>query len=476
MFLLLPFLFALLAGILFAAMRLPGGRLLRTLAVAAAAVEALLLTLPMFFCSGAVVLWRFSDTLSVALGADGIGALLGLLAGWGWFFSVLFATEYMTGEEKESRFYGCLFLSEACLVCVFFAANLLTLYLFFELLTLLSLPLVLHTGTKDAVAGAFSYLFYSIAGAILALFGIFVVYHAAGTLDFAAGGYLSANAPLILSGVFACVLGFGAKAGLYPLHAWLPAAHPQAPAPASALLSGLITKSGVMAILRLLYYIVVPDSVRGTWVQNVLLGLALLTVLVGSAMALPEKNFKRRLAFSSVSQVSYVLVGLFLFDPTALTGSVLQILFHMIAKVGLFLCAGALIHLTNKTGVEEFVGYGRVYPAVFVCYTMFSLSLIGIPPFGGFFSKWALAVGALHTSGVFAWLAPVVLLLSALLTAGYLLPMTVHAFFPGKDAPPLSRQRCPAALWLPLVILAAAALIPGIFYAPLQAAITALLP
>ena len=474
MLLLLPFLFALLAGVLFAALRLPAGRLLRSLAIAAAAVGAVLLSLPMLLGGGEIMLWRFSDTLSITLRSDGIGALLGLLTGWGWLFAVIFATEYMKSEEKESRFYGFLFLSEACLVCVFFAANLLTLYLFFELLTLLSLPLVLHTGTKDATAGAFSYLFYSIAGAILALFGIFVVYHAAGTLDFSAGGYLSADKPLLLAGVLACVLGFGAKAGLYPLHAWLPAAHPQAPAPASALLSGLITKSGVMAILRLLYYIVVPDSVRGTWVQFVLLGLALLTVLVGSAMALPEKNFKRRLAFSSVSQVSYVLVGLFLFDPTALTGSLLQILFHMIAKVGLFLCAGALIHLTDKTGVEDFAGYGRVYPAVFVCYTMFSLSLIGIPPFGGFFSKWELAVGALHTDGVFAWLTPVVLLLSALLTAGYLLPMTVHAFFPGKDAPQMERRRCPAALWLPLVLLAAAALIPGILYAPLQAAIAAL--
>lgn len=477
MHLLIPFLISLLTGILFALLRMSSRRLLCTLTVVIAAVQAVLLSLPLLMGGEGITLWRFSDSLRLSLSADGIGSLFGLLTGWGWLLCVIFCTTYMGHEEKESRFYAFLFLSQACLIGVFFAGNLLTLYLFFELTTLASLPLVLHSGTGDATAGGLSYLFYSLAGAIIALFGLMVIYHKAGTLDFAAGGYLQGDGsdPLLLAGVFACVIGFGAKGGLFPLHAWLPAAHPQAPAPASAILSGIITKSGVIAILRLLFYVIDPALIRGTWVQYTLLSLALLTILIGSALALAENNLKRRLALSSVSQVSYVLAGLFLLNEDAFLGALLQVVFHMIAKAGLFLCAGALIYLTGKTGAGDYVGCGRKYPALFVCFTLLSLSLIGIPPAGGFYSKWFLAIGALEGAGSFTYIIPVVLLISALLTAGYLLPIAGKAFYPGAEHSKGLRQgRTPAGILAPLLVFAAASILPGIFFPTLKTGILSL--
>lgn len=475
--LLIPFLIALGAGIVFAVIRTSSRRWLCTMAIAVSAVQAVLLTLPLIIDTKEIILWRFSETLRLSLHADGIGALFGLLTGWGWLLCIIFSAAYMRHEERESVFYAFLFLSQACLIGVFFADNLFSLYLFFEMTTLATLPLVLHSRTKDATAGGLSYLFYSLAGAIIALFGLMVIYHNTGTLDFIPGGYLhgTGSDTLLLAGILACVIGFGAKGGLYPLHAWLPAAHPQAPAPASALLSGIITKSGVIAILRLLFYVTDPALIRGTWVQYTLLVLALITVLIGSALALTEKNLKRRLAFSSVSQVSYVLVGLFLLNSTAALGALLQVVFHMIAKSGLFLCAGALIYLTGKNQTEDYIGLGKKYPALFVCFTVLSLSLIGIPPAGGFYSKWYLAQGALEGAGPFAYIIPIVLLISALLTAGYLLPVSGKAFFPGADiSKNIRREKTPAALLLPLVLFAAAAILPGLFFPVTEKAISAL--
>ncbi len=475
--LLIPFLFSLGAGIVFAVIKTSSRRLLCILAIVAAAVQAILLTLPLIIKTEGITIWQFSDTLRISLHGDGLSALFGLLTGWGWLLCILFSSAYMRHEERENIFYAFLFLSQAGLIGVFFADNLLSLYLFFEMTTLASLPLVLHSGTKDATAGGMSYLFYSLAGAIIALFGLLVIYHEVGTLDFVPGGYITRehSGTLLLIGIFACVVGFGAKGGLYPMHAWLPAAHPQAPAPASALLSGVITKSGVIAILRLLFYVIDPALIRGTWVQYTLLTLSLVTVLIGSALALTEKNLKRRLAFSSVSQVSYVLTGLFLLSDTGLLGALLQVIFHMIAKSGLFLCAGALIWFTGKNQVQDYIGLGKKYPAVFVCYTVLSLSLIGIPPAGGFYSKWYLAEGALESAGPFAYIIPVVLLVSALLTAGYLLPLCGKAFFSGTDTPEnIQRERTPIAFSLALIVLAAAVVLPGLFFPVLREALSAL--
>ena len=263
------------------------------------------------------------------------------------------------------------------------------------------------------------------------------------------------------------MIGFGCKAGMYPLHAWLPTAHPVAPAPASAVLSGIITKCGVLAIIRTTYYLFGVDFVRGTWVQNVILVLAICTVFMGSMLAYREKMLKKRLAYSSISQVSYVLFGLFLMTPQAFCGAILQIVAHAIAKNALFLSAGAVIYKTGHTYVDELKGIGKQMPIVMGCFTVASLSLVGIPPTGGFVSKWFLATGALECTveNLIPVIGIVVLIISALLTAGYLLTIVADAYFPGKDFDygSLEKKEPNLLMLVPLIVLACGVVIVGTF-------------
>ncbi len=347
---------------------------------------------------------------------------------------------------------------------------------FYELMTLTSLPLVLHERTREAVMAGLKYLFYSVAGAFLALFGIFFLAGTADTLTFTPGGVLDAASlagkeGLLLAAVCCMLVGFGTKAGMFPLHGWLPAAHPVAPAPASAVLSGLITKSGVLALIRVIFYIVGPEMIRGTWVQNVWIFLSLLTVFMGSMLAYREPVLKKRLAYSTVSQVSYMLFGLSVLEPTAFVGALSHIMFHSLIKNGLFLVAGAVIVTTGWTRVEQMKGLGRIMPKTLACYTVASLALVGIPPASGFVSKWYLASGALASGcGAWSWIGPVVLLVSALLTAGYLLPLMIHGFFPGQDFDGAEIEARgligkEPSLWMlvPMGVLTAGALLFGCF-------------
>ena len=264
-------------------------------------------------------------------------------------------------------------------------------------------------------------------------------------------------------------IGFGCKAGMFPLHAWLPIAHPVAPAPASAVLSGLITKMGIVALLRVVYYLFGWEFLKGTWAQWTVAILALVTILIGSTLALREDTLKKRLAYSTVSQVSYVLFGLFLLNATGFAGALLQMVFHAVVKNLLFLSAGAIIYKTGKTDVRQLTGIGKEMPIVLWCFAIGSLSLIGIPPTAGFVSKWYLAQGGLSEYGVLGIVGAAVLLVSALLTAGYLMPIVTRGFFPGSDFDyeHLEKKEPSRLMTVPLMLLAAAAVVLGIFPAGL---------
>jgi multicomponent Na+:H+ antiporter subunit D len=388
----------------------------------------------------------------------------------------------MAHAGRETSFYAWFLLSLGGLAGQSLSANLITMYLFFETVTLMSMPLVLHDRTKESIRAALKYLFYSVAGAFLALAAIFFLARYSTTLDFKAGGNLD---PALVQGhetllqvvIFLGVVGFGAKAGLYPLHGWLPTAHPVAPAPASAVLSGLIAKAGVLAIIRLIFFSVGTDFLFGTWVQKAWLGLSLLTVFMGSMMAYREKVFKKRLAYSSVSQISYVLTGLFLMTPQSVQGGLLHVIFHASIKICLFLVAGSFIVNAEKHRVDELKGYGRAMPITLWSFTLAALALVGIPPASGFVSKWYLATGALDSGlAVFSWLAPVILLISALLTAGYLLPITIDGFFPGRDfkeIPPKNDEGGPL-MWVPILFLGILTVLLGLFSGGLSEALAKL--
>jgi multicomponent Na+:H+ antiporter subunit D len=260
------------------------------------------------------------------------------------------------------------------------------------------------------------------------------------------------------------------------MHGWLPTAHPIAPTPASAVLSGVIVNAGVLCIFRVLYFAVGAEAVRGTWAQTALLSLSLLTVLIGSAQALRQKHLKRRLAYSTVSQISYILFGLFLLEGTAAQGALLHTVFHSVMKTCLFLCAGALIVYGGTADVDEMRGIGKKMPATMWSFTVAGIGLVGIPPLSGFLSKWVLSQGAVQSGiAVFSWLGPVVLLVSALLTAGYIAPVVISAFFPGEQKISLNAKRAPMGMILPLSVLAALALLLGLYSVPLRNAITSII-
>lgn len=453
------------------------GRLL----VAGLVLEALATGLLLPFGSAELTLFSMTPTLTVHLRMDAVSRVFMVIAAGGFLLAGIYALRYMSHSERRGGFYSFFLLSQGALMGMDLSANLVSMYLFFEMITLLSMPMVLHDRTQAAVRAALKYLFYSIAGAFLALCAIFFLSRYAGTLEFVSGGSLTpertaGHETLLRVVIFLGVMGFGAKAGMYPLHGWLPDAHPAAPAPASAVLSGIIAKAGVLAIVRVVFFSVGADFVRGTWVQTAWLSLALLTVFMGSMMAFREPVFKKRLAYSSISQISYILVGLLFLTPEGAYGGFLHLLFHAVIKICLFLVAGSFIFNTGKHNVDDFVGYGRSMPITLWSFTLASLALVGIPPASGFVSKWYLAAGALGSEmPVFSWLAPVILLISALLTAGYLLPITIRGFFPGKDAViPARGDEGRPVMWVPIAILAALTVLLGVFSGALEGAFTAI--
>ena len=410
---------------------------------------------------------RWTDMLTLSLRVDGVSRVWLLLIAVIWPGVALYATEYLEHDANPGRFFLFYTITQGILHGLAMSGNLVTFYMFYEAMTLLTVPLVLHNMDKEAVAASIKYLIYSVIGASAALIGIFFVGAVGGTGDFAAGALTAeqlAGKEGLAMGIFmAMLVGFGVKAGMFPMHGWLPTAHPVARAPASAVLSGVITKMGVLGVIRVLYSIAGVERLRGTWVQMTMLGLTLLTILMGSLLALKEKKLKKRLAYSSVSQVSYVLFGLFTMTEIGFVGAVLHVLFHSLMKNTLFMSAGSIIHKTEKTVVTEMDGLGRRMPWTYAFFTVASLGLVGIPPTGGFISKWNLAQGALATGLSVSWIGPVALLISAILTAGYLFTVVIKGCFPGEDVKPEPSCEAGIRMLAPMAVFAALIVLLGVF-------------
>lgn len=448
--------------------------LLQTVAVGLV-VTGILSALVIFGNGMDLTLFTLGEKLSLRFRVDNTGKMFASIVTIVWILAGFYSFEYMKHEKEEKRYFGFYMMVFGVLLALDFAGNIVTFYMFYEMMTLLSFPLVLHSKTREAMMGGIKYLFYSLCGAYMVLLGIYFLSRYGTTFDFTAGGVLNAglvagNEKVLLVIVFFMIIGFGVKAGMFPMHAWLPAAHPVAPAPASAVMSGLIVKAGVLGIVRVVYYLFGAEFIRGTWVQSVWMVLTLLTVFMGSMLAYREKVLKKRLAYSTVSQISYILFGLSVLQPQAMTGALLHVVFHAFIKSALFLCVGVIIYKTGKTTVDELTGIGKEMPITIWAYTFASLALIGIPPASGFISKWYLAVGSLDSGlSVFSWLGPVILLVSALLTAGYLLHITIKGFLPGADYDygSLTKKEPVKVMWIPVAVLAALSLILGVVPNPL---------
>lgn len=409
--------------------------------------------------------------MAVVFRTDGIAKLFMGMVTFIWLFVGIYNFEYLKHENHERRFL-CVFVMEmGVLTGLGMSGNYISFYCLYEMVALGGFLLVAHTQTKEALRAGCKYLFYSICGAALGLMGFFFFHTYGSGAGFTPGGILdgsklAGHEALMLVVVFLVIIGFGSKAGMFPLHGWLPTAHPVAPAPASAVLSGVIAKAGVLGIIRVVFYTVGADFIRGSWVQYAWMALTLITIFMGSMMAYKEKVLKKRLAYSTVSQVSYVLFGLSTLTTAGVLGGLMHMLYHAVIKSTLFMTAGSIIYKTGKKMVSELTAIGKQMPVVMWCFTLVSVALVGIPPTSASVSKEFLAQGALEGGfGALSYIGPVVLLISAVLTAGYLLSISMKGFFPASQTVPgtVEKTEPNGYMLFPLFVFAAVSLVFGMF-------------
>jgi multicomponent Na+:H+ antiporter subunit D len=413
----------------------------------------------------ACILVRFSESFSISLRIDGVSMVYGAIVSALWPLITIYALDYMSHEGHESRFFGFWLIAFGVVLGIAYSEDFLSLYLFYELLTLTTLPLVMHAMDEKARYAGRKYLIYSLSGAAFAFIGIvFLLNYGVGHLNFTYGGVLdmnrvAGNEQTLLVVFVGAFFGFGVKAAIFPFHGWLPDAS-VAPTPVSALLHAVaVVKAGAFAVLRLIYFGYGAEFLRGTWAQTVVMGATIATIVYGSARALRTPHLKRRLAFSTVSNLSYILFALTLMSPAGLLGGLTHMVYHAVIKITMFCCAGAIIHKSGREYVYELENFGRVMPVVFITFTVSSFALIGLPPLGGFAGKWMISEGAVASGNPLAYVGIGALILSTLLTTLYLMTIVVRAYFPiGKlDAEALEMIHDPGkAMTVPLVLLTTA--------------------
>jgi len=414
---------------------------------------------------------RFLPGADLALRVDPLGMLLALVSSSLWIVTSAYSIGYMRGlkEHSQTRYYCFFALALSATVGVAFSANLLTAYLFYEMLSFATYPLVTHHQDREARISGRKYLAYIVGASIgLVLPAMLVTYQLAGTLEFRSGGILGQvnSHSLLMVLLLLFVFGF-AKAAIMPLHAWLPAAM-VAPTPVSALLHAVaVVKVGAFCILRVITGIFGRELLLAQHLGVILCIIASFTILTASLIALSQDELKRRLAFSTISQLSYIVLGAALLSPKAMTGGMVHIAMHAFGKITLFFCAGAIYVATGIQKIREMDGIGRRMPITMAAFFIGSLSVIGLPPTGGLFSKWYMALGTLQAH---QWVFLVVLLLSSLLNAAYFLPIVYKAFFCPPQEPTFEHTSTEAPIWclIPLVITASCSIVlffyPGPFF------------
>ena len=417
-----------------------------------------------------IVLLRMSGILSISFKIDGLGAIFGGMASILWPIACLYADEYMTKEGAPFRFFSLYLISFGVTLGIAFSANILTMYLFYELLTLSTLPLVMHSMDGMARYAGRVYLVYSMAGASLGFVCMVFVLHY-GMAFFRFGGMVASmgtSMNMLLPAYVLGFFGFGVKAAVFPGHSWLLRAS-VAPTPVTALLHAVaVVKAGVFAVTRITWYCFGPDLLRGTWAQWVVMGASAFTIVYGSSQALRTRHLKRRLAWSTVSNLSYILLGVTTLTTEGLVASQCHMLFHAVIKITLFFAAGALHYKLHKDFVPEIEGYGPLSPIVFTTFTVAALGLMGVPPLAGFSSKWMLATSAAGTGTPMGYIGAAALIASAILTALYLMQVVMLAWLPRENRRLTGRVRWRDAqdpnwcMTVPLTILALASVALGL--------------
>jgi len=395
--------------------------------------------------------------VAIKFKVDAFGMLFALVSSSLWIVTTIYSIGYMRGlkEHSQTRYFCFFALALSATVGVAFSANLFTLYLFYEMLSFATYPLVAHHQDREARRSGRKYLLYIVGTSIgLVLPAMLISYNLAGTLDFASQGFLAGTGSKTLIGILLFMFIFGfAKAGIMPFHSWLPAAM-VAPTPVSALLHAVaVVKVGVFCVVRIITGVFGTDLLLSFHFGTPIIYIASFTILVGSFIALSQDNLKRLLAFSTIAQLSYIVLGVALLSPKGMTGGMLHIAMHAFGKITLFFCAGAIFVATGKKNISEMIGIGRRMPVTLTAFFIASLSIIGMPPCGGFLSKWYLVLGTLEADQM---LILFVLLTSSLLNAAYFMPFVYKAFFctPKEAMFENKVQEAPLCCVVPLVITA----------------------
>jgi len=403
--------------------------------------------------------------VSLQFRVDQFGLFFGVLASALWIATSVYSIGYVRGlnEHAQTRYFFNFALCLSATMGIAFAGNLLTLFIFYEILTVATYPLVAHKETEDAIMGGRKYLAYTLTAGVVILFAIIFIYTLTGTLDFKPGGFLlgrGQSATLIFLFVL-LILGFGVKAALMPMHEWLPTAM-VAPTPVSALLHAVaVVKAGVFGCLRIILYVFGPELLHNLDLWLILAYFAAFTVIVSGMYALAQDNLKKRLAFSTINNLAIIVMGAALLTPSAITGSIFHMGSHGFMKITLFFVAGAIYVKTHKENISELDGLGRQMPVTMGAFAIGAMGIAGTPPVCGFISKWYLALGSLEAKEIVFLF---VLLISALLDVAYFFPIIYNSFFKSPtEATNPHFDEAPAMMVVPLVITAIISLILGIF-------------
>ncbi len=450
--------------------RVPNLREFWTIA-AAMAKFALVVSMVPVILDGKVIeytLFELFPGLSVAFRVDALGLFFAILASSLWIITSFYSIGYVRAENehKQTRYFMSFAVALSATMGVAFSANLLTMFVFYEILTLCTFPLVGHKETPEAMSGARRYITYLLGTSLAFLmFAIILTYQTAGTLTFQDGGLFDGSGSrALLIGIFVLFILGITKAAMMPLHSWLPAAM-VAPTPVSALLHAVaVVKTGVFVVVRVVVHVFGIDLLSNLGMGTTLVYYASFTIIMASVIALRQDNLKARLAYSTISQLSYVVLGVALLSPAGVTGSIMHVVLHAFGKITLFFAAGAIYVASHKTNVSQLDGIGWRMPFTMGAFTLGAVSMIGLPPLGGFISKWYIALGTVQADkkGVL-----VVLALSTVLNASYFLPIVYRAFFRKPEGDTSGMKEAPAIMVVSLVITALGTLAlffrPGIF-------------
>lgn len=425
--------------------------------VAALIKFALVLSLVPLILDGKTVeytLIELAPGLAIQLKVGPFGLIFALLSATLWICTSFYSIGYMRGlkEHAQTRYFFCFAICLSAAIGIAFSGNLLTFFIFYEILTIATYPLVMHEETEEAFSGGRKYLVYTLPAGVVILFAIIMIYHMTGTLDFTPGGFLAGHGsdPMMYFLFFLLIAAMGVKAGIMPFHEWLPASM-VAPTPVSGLLHAVaVVKAGVFGCLMVILYVFGPTLLKELNLGLILAYVVSFTIIVSAMIAFTSDNFKQRIAFSTINNLAIIILGAALLTKDSITGGMLLLMNHGFMKITLFFVAGAVYVKTRKKNISQLDGLGRQMPLTFIAFAIASFGLAGIPPASGFISKWFLCLGILEAEVLF-FLG--ILLVSSMLDIAFFAPVTYNAFFKKAQSDVLPRfDEAPLTMLAPILI------------------------